>query len=174
MNFFKFFVHIGCLFCMSSYVCATPVSSQTAAQFYTLIDLDTIIKTQKIDPKKYENYAISKVDQELKNEVIADDIRQKMIKEVENIYKQFVESRLDQVQQETILKYKTAFESLQTEESVSQQLAFYQTAQGTALIQKLKTQQGRLQDLRNTMPMLLAEQKQLQNWFNSVLGEENK
>ncbi|QOW47028.1 MULTISPECIES: hypothetical protein [Acinetobacter] len=152
---------------------ALPLSEHTAEQYYKYNDFDNMIKLNTIDSQKYTNYAINKVDMALQGRVVPDQIRQQAIREVEVVYKNFVEEKMEQIQREAIQKYKSEFTKTQTEESVKHQINFYQSNQGKNILAKQQIRRTAIQNLQKTIPLALASQSHLQATLSQVLEGSN-
>lgn len=152
---------------------ALPLSEHTAEQYYKYNDFDNMIKLNTIDSQKYTNYAINKVDMALQGRVVPDQIRQQAIREVEVVYKNFVEKKMEQIQREAIQKYKSEFTKTQTEESVKHQINFYQSNQGKNILAKQQIRRTAIQNLQKTIPLALASQSHLQATLSQVLEGSN-
>ena len=152
---------------------ALPLSEHTAEQYYKYNDFDNMIKLNTIDSQKYTNYAINKVDMALQGRVVPDQIRQQAIREIEVVYKNFVEEKMEQIQREAIQKYKSEFTKTQTEESVKHQINFYQSNQGKNILAKQQIRRTAIQNLQKTIPLALASQSHLQATLSQVLEGSN-
>ena len=152
---------------------ALPLSEHTAEQYYKYNDFDNMIKLNTIDSQKYTNYAINKVDMALQGRVVPDQIRQQAIREIEVVYKNFVEKKMEQIQREAIQKYKSEFTKTQTEESVKHQINFYQSNQGKNILAKQQIRRTAIQNLQKTIPLALASQSHLQATLSQVLEGSN-
>lgn len=152
---------------------ALPLSEHTAEQFYKYNDFENMIKLKTIDHQKYTNYAINKVDMQLQGRIVPDQTRQQAIREIEVVYKNFVEEKMKKIQIDAIQQYKHEFSKMQTEESVKHQINFYQSNQGKNILAKQQIKRTAIQNLQKTIPLTLASQSQLQAILGQVLQGSN-
>lgn len=152
---------------------ALPLSEYTAEQYYKNNDFENMIQLNTIDNRKYTNYAINKVDMKLQGRVVPDQTRQQAIREIEVVYKNFVEEKMGQIKRDAIQQYKSEFAKTQTEESVKHQINFYQSNQGKNILAKQQIRRAAIQNLQKTIPLTLASQSQLQAILSQVLEGSN-
>lgn len=173
MNLYKKKLILVCILGVAFRVNALPLSQPTAEQFYKYNDFENMIKLKEIDNQKYTNYAINKVESQLQGNVIPELTRQQAVKEIEIAYKNFVESKVNQIQEDAIQQYKSEFSKLQTEESVKHQINFYQSNKGKNILLKQPIRRNAIQSLQKSIPIVLASQPSLQAAFNYALQGSN-
>ena len=151
---------------------ASPVSEQLATQFYNYNNVDALIQLDPIDPQKYKNYASNRVDMQVQGKVVPEFSKQQAAKEIEALYKNFVESRMNQIQRDATVLYKQEFSKYQTEESVMHQVSFDHSPQGSAILAKQQSKRVAVQSLQKNLVKDLAQDGQLQMGFGQALQAE--
>ena len=172
MNFNKKKLILMCVLGFAFQANAAPLTQQSAEQFYKYNDVDNMIQLKQVDPQKYTNYAMAKVQMQLQGRVVPEQTRQQAVKEIETVYKKFVETKMNQIQTDAIQYYKVEFIKAQTEESIKHQIEFYQTNPGRVILAKQKVRRSAIQNLQKNIPLEIASQQQLQAAFSQVLGSQ--
>ena len=162
-----------CVLGVSVHANASPLTQQTADQFYKYSDLDSLIKLKETQPNQYQAYAQSRVNEKLQNRVVPEQSRKQAVDQIADVYKDFVESRTTQIQNDAVEYYKSTFTQHQTEESVANQLQFYRSVQGKGVYQKQNLRRAKIQNLHKVIPTALSNQLELQESFKLTLGAVN-
>lgn len=162
-----------CVLGVSVHANASPLTQQTANQFYKDSDLDSLIKPKEMRSNQYQTYALGRVKEKLQNHVVPEQSRKQAVDQVADVYEEFVESRTAQIQNDAIDYYKNAFAQHQSEESVQNQLQFYRTVQGRSVYQKQNLRRQKVQKLHKAIPEILSNQSELQEAFKRALGIVN-
>lgn len=164
-----FFISFG-LLSVSVAGKTTPLSSSSAEQYYRYLDIDNKIQLKKIEQKRYSDFAHSKVEGALRGYEVSSEARAQTTKEVEQVYKDYILSRVNEIQRTSLQEYKNQFSKIQSEEAVLNQIEFYGTTQGQKILSKQKQRSLAMQDLYNQLPSILSEQAVLQNQIKVVLN----
>ncbi len=147
----------------------TPLSSSSAEQYYSYLDIDNKIQLEKIEQKKFSDYAHSKVESALQGYEVPSESKKQAIKEVEEVYKAYILSRVNEIQRTSLQEYKNEFVKMQSEEAVSNQIEFYGTPEGQKILTKQKQKSLAMQKMYSELPILLSEQANLQNQIKMAL-----
>lgn len=148
---------------------ATPLSPSSAERYYSYLDINNKIQLKKIEQKRFSDYAHSKVENALQGYEVSSESRIQAIKEIEEVYKDYILSRVNEIQRASLQEYKNEFVKMQSEEAVLNQIEFYTTPQGQKILAKQKQKSLAMQKVYNELPAIFSEQAALQEQIKMAL-----
>lgn len=150
-----------CMVGVTTSVMATPLSDESMHSIFKTLDLNTIVAERSLDQNFYREYATNRVKNFLGLEELSTKEHFDAVTEIQKIYFQLDQQRLQNVKRSTIEDYKKLFQQYQTEEAVRHQLDFLNSEQGKSIAVKQVQRQQLVSKLYQELPQQISQQKQL-------------